>query len=573
MRENRTVALVTGVLLLILALHVSVAWQDLGTLARNGYLYDDSFYAFKIAQNIAAGNGATFDGIHPTSGFQPLYVFLLVPVYFLSSGDLSLPISVALTMLAVFTCLTALLVFRIARRYVGAAASLIAAAAWGLSPIVIRQSANGLETAVAAFMIAWSVWFYVDRVRPLERPPAKRLFQLGVLLGVTVLARIDAGLLVLVLLLDQLLLMRRRGGSVPIAARLLLIPAGVLLCYGPWLFYCFVESGSALQDSGSATRFLSLAYTSYFHQGPESLAMSGPDLSFIWKHIVHAASVLKVIPPVHVLFRAIERLGHMAGLQAVAGIVANLLGAAALIGAGVVVAGWKRHARRSKRRELDFLLLYAVLLAAAYATYIFGAFYFLRYFYPVYLVSCIYLAFVAQDCIDAAHLRRPALRRVLAAATAVYVALFLAFSFSQAFRSRPVYPFYDLARWVDEHTGEDETIGVFQCGTIGYLSGRTTINLDGKVNREAYAALREGRIDRYVRTAGIDVVIDHRRILEIFFGSKAGKPARACTPVAMEAPGQPCEWIAWRPPSPADLPGGGAAGGAAGNSDALVPID
>ena len=47
-------------------MHLSVSWQDFSTLAKNGYLYDDSFYAFKIAQNIVAGNGATFDGTTPT---------------------------------------------------------------------------------------------------------------------------------------------------------------------------------------------------------------------------------------------------------------------------------------------------------------------------------------------------------------------------------------------------------------------------------------------------------------------------------------------------------------------------
>ena len=87
MSETRSTVLSTGLLLIVLVFHTSVAWQDFGTLASNGYLYDDSFYAFNIARNIAEGNGASFDSIHPTTGFQPLYVFLLVPVYMICGNN------------------------------------------------------------------------------------------------------------------------------------------------------------------------------------------------------------------------------------------------------------------------------------------------------------------------------------------------------------------------------------------------------------------------------------------------------------------------------------------------------
>ena len=60
MSEKRRNTLVVCVLLVIVAFHMAVAWQDFSTLARNGYLYDDSFYAFQIARNIADGNGMTF---------------------------------------------------------------------------------------------------------------------------------------------------------------------------------------------------------------------------------------------------------------------------------------------------------------------------------------------------------------------------------------------------------------------------------------------------------------------------------------------------------------------------------
>jgi hypothetical protein len=44
--------------------------HDVRDLAAHGPLYDDSFYSFGIARNIALGNGSTFDREHRTNGYQ-----------------------------------------------------------------------------------------------------------------------------------------------------------------------------------------------------------------------------------------------------------------------------------------------------------------------------------------------------------------------------------------------------------------------------------------------------------------------------------------------------------------------
>ena len=40
---------------------------------------DDLYYYSQIAGHVASGDGFTFDGIYPTNGFQPLFLFLLIP--------------------------------------------------------------------------------------------------------------------------------------------------------------------------------------------------------------------------------------------------------------------------------------------------------------------------------------------------------------------------------------------------------------------------------------------------------------------------------------------------------------
>ncbi|RJR29131.1 MAG: hypothetical protein C4574_03750 [Candidatus Latescibacterota bacterium] len=551
MLKSKHAALAAVMLFAVLAFHLAVAWQDFGVLARNGFLYDDSFYAFKIAQNIAAGRGVTFDGAHSTSGFQPLYVFLLVPAYLVSGGDPVLPIHIALTMLAVFTCLTAGLIYLIARRYAGRAAALAAAVVWAFSPVVTRQGTNGLETAVTAFMIVLALHYYLGRVRSVERPPARRFLALGLLLGLAVLSRIDSLLLALVILLDYLLLLRRSGAPSRRILPVGLLPIGALLLYGPWLVYNMIGSGSPLQDSGTATRYLSLAYANYFHYSAENLASDGPGYSFIWTQLQHSLAILKVIPPVHVFFRSLDRIGAAAGAIGGFRVAANVVGLAALALFGWTVARWRRSGERARRREIDPLLWFSGLLVASYSLYIFGSFYFIRYYYPLYIAGCLYFAFILQDVFDWYRRRGPRARRLVATAAAAYAALFVYFSYSQAFRSRPIYPFYDIARWVRENTEENDTIGAFQCGTIGYLSGRKIINLDGKVNRAALAALKSGCLEDYCRTEGINVVLDHERILDLFFGDAREAFGDSCTTVPQGKMKHPTGWLALRLPSPA----------------------
>lgn len=44
---------------------------------------DDSFYYFKIASNMAHGEFSTFDGVNLTNGYHPLFVLMIMPVYWL----------------------------------------------------------------------------------------------------------------------------------------------------------------------------------------------------------------------------------------------------------------------------------------------------------------------------------------------------------------------------------------------------------------------------------------------------------------------------------------------------------
>src|SRR3954469_20330882 len=56
---------------------IVVVWRD----APFALTFDDAFYYFGIARNVAHGHGSTFDGIDPTNGYHPLWMLMAVPVY------------------------------------------------------------------------------------------------------------------------------------------------------------------------------------------------------------------------------------------------------------------------------------------------------------------------------------------------------------------------------------------------------------------------------------------------------------------------------------------------------------
>jgi len=524
--------IVIGLVGAALAFHLAVAGQSFTVLAENGFLYDDSFYAFKIAQNITAGQGPSFDGVHPTNGFQPLYVFLIAPFYWLFRSNLVAPIYAALALSAVFTALSTLLLYRIVARYASVKIAAVTAAIWTFSPVVTRQAANGLETSLALILFASIVYFYLSRVRPVEKTRGKDLVTLGVLVGLGVLARVDLVFLALVVALDYLLVLRRRGATTHALRGVAVAFASAVVTYSPWLVYNAFVMRSVLQDSGTATRYLSLAYAPLFGLGSTQLASSGPTAGFIWGHVVHTLSVLKLSPPVHAFFRGAEKLGIGLGAENTVILVADVVGLALVAGFVYLVVARKRDLIVRGFDEIQFLLVFVAVIIAAYSLYVFGVFFFARYYYPVYFVLCIYAGLLLEEGLRRVPAGATPARVVAGVILAVYVGAFGYMAYTCACRSHRVYCFYDVARWVNENTFPDDTIGVFQSGAIGYFSNRRVINLDGKVNRDALAALKGGRLSDYLRQEGIDVVVDNRNVLELFLTGRFER-ARSGDPLVL----------------------------------------
>jgi hypothetical protein len=244
----------------------------------------------------------------------------------------------------------------------------------------------------------------------------------------------------------------------------------------------------------------------------------GPTGTFVAEHFERSIETLKVIPALHPFFRGATKLGERLHAARPTEYIADAVGIVLLAGFALWWLKRRRTVEGRASREFEFLLGFAAMMIAAYSTFVFGVFFFLRYYYPVYFVGMIFAGIALHDAIAFFQSRSLRVRGFALAGTGVYAVSLLFMGYTSAFRSTPVYRFYDAAKWIKTHTDASDTIGVFQSGAIGYLSGRRVINLDGKVNREAFAALREGKLSSYVRTAGIDVVMDSAGVIDLFLG-------------------------------------------------------
>ncbi len=89
MKVNRFEALFA---ILVVVVHMTVVFAPMDNLLDRWFTTDDAFYYFQVARNISEGKGSSLDGIHPSNGYHPLWMLILIPVFSLAHFDLFLPL-------------------------------------------------------------------------------------------------------------------------------------------------------------------------------------------------------------------------------------------------------------------------------------------------------------------------------------------------------------------------------------------------------------------------------------------------------------------------------------------------
>ncbi len=210
--------------------------------------HDDAYYYFQIAWNLAHGFGSTFDRLHPTNGYQPLWCWVLAGVArFCHDRDELLRAGAAMAA-ALFLGAGWLLAGAAARLF-RAPTALIALALWAFFPGVERNVM--LEAPLHAACFALAIGVVADLAAAQDpRELRRRAWVVGVAFALLALARLDELIVVAVSGAVLAELARRRGHAlrpVPMLSRLWGPTAAVVGLYALgnrlWI-------GSALPISG-----------------------------------------------------------------------------------------------------------------------------------------------------------------------------------------------------------------------------------------------------------------------------------------------------------------------------------
>jgi hypothetical protein len=446
------------------------------------FMTEDGYLMLTVARNMAIGLGMSVsEGTVPTNGVQPLATFLFTIPYLLTGGD-KVTSLIGIHLIAATAALGGFFAVRaFAARVLGQqddhpAWPWLAATLWFAGPLLLRHTMNALETGLytlAALLLLLQFARVLDRGRDAG---AGAGLLLGLLGGITFLARIDGAFLVTAIFAVWALdcLIRQRTGFGGMLARL--VPPGLIsvALAAPWLVYNKLSFGSIMPISGWS----------------QSLGITfGQNLPLIpVKLFEHMFPML----PVPTRFES----SAVVSLAMAAVVLAVLLW---------FLAGlWRRGG--TMRFVVAAYALHGLAIAAYYGLN-FGAPHFLsRYMSvlaPLLIVAALWVA------IDLA-------RRVLAGRWQGGVAVLGlgAVALSVALLARPLLPgaegqgHFQVVDWVRSNVPEETWVGAVQTGTLGYWHDRT-INLDGKVNPDALAAIRdEGNVLRYVADSDIAFLAD-----------------------------------------------------------------
>jgi len=529
-------ALFWALLALTVSTRLAVALADHRSLIGNDVYQDDAFYYLRIASNVVHGRGLTFDSAAPTNGFHPLYFLLLLPIAAASGSNLALPIHLSAIALTAVAAATGAALYGFLARLASRGVALFGLLLWAIGPYFILMGVNGLETGVATVFVIlvpslYLSWFHDAGDR---RPDAKRALAFGAVCGLALLARIDLALLLAAIALVALARGgRNTGRSLATPA---LVGAGLAAVWLPWLAVSYAATGHVLPLSGAASRQIALNFgwlnlqPIWSHVAPDQMVFDPAHVPAAYRLDVATklAATFLFENPLLAPARATVPASPWAELPdylpyrfllsnpPLAVVLALLILVPVIIIVRRRLPARPDDANRPKLQALRRLVvLYLLFTAVGYTFYAPVHWYFNRYLVPAILLTTVWALVELPRFLSG----RRARAIVLGLGIAITACQLAEARFFARLRWTDTPPSGFLASWYALGAGVDPQarIGAFQAGIYGYFSGRDIINLDGKVNQDAFAAVRDHRLHAYARAQGVRYVLDVEWMLQTFW--------------------------------------------------------
>ncbi len=461
---------------------------------------EDSYYLYNCAEHFAHGEGFTCDGKQPTNGVQPLIVILYAPLFLIAGADKLLALKLGFILVALFDSLSVIFIARLVRTLQKKPSAedspwksppIIAAILWaGLYPIFVHTG-GGLETGIYSTMLLASLYWYAKLSRVRDEGQEISVMQwvsLGIILGFTVLARIDAVFLVVILACYELYRFKGRGltsGAI--------ISLSSFIVSSPWWWYNYTIFGSFMPQSGA------------------SETLNG---GMIGENIIRGASVIADILTVFFFAPYYDIPGWSISLLVIAipGIVL------------CIIIKYKLSEFMHSEFNLAVLIPYLFFCGALgiYYIFFFSAPHFLpRYLHPFRIVWLVLFSCAAPKLFQIGNDYYRQSKSITLATTGTLALCafgFSAWSYLHYFTINKPNDFYAMGRFALRHSAE--RIGMEQSGTAGFIAANV-INLDGKVNIEALRARQKNDIGAYIESQKLDYIADWREFSEPMVASAA----------------------------------------------------
>ena len=469
-RPTLVVEAVAGVALFVFLALFSVLAKPQNLLF---FMPDDVGYFLKIAENVVAGRGLSFDGIDSTTGFQPLWLAVLVPLSSLASGlgqetMLRLVLLLQLLLLAA----AAVLLRRVNHARFSPKTTLLSGLLF--YALVVMLAANGMESALLVLLLS-ALLYAACRGQIGNGAGAGRHLGFGILLGFVMLARVDMVFLGATAVAAVLLsgighgLGWRRAAGMAFA-----VLAGATVMVLPYLAFNVVTSGHAVPISG--------------------MVKSSFPVPYHWTHVSEKFDRRTLVFAVVACGLAGYHLGRL---------------------------GWAVIRKRANR-----LSTFDVAVAALAGAVVLHAVYTLLFSNSAFC----YWQFIAYALVPAVGLNplvdrglrdtripgwvRNGIYGLAVGCLFLYLGQRVWLRATADFRDPPQWGWhaasYEAAVWVRQHLPSDAVLAIEHAGIFGYFSARPVVNLDGVANNfEFQDAVRERRLRDYMRQKGVQFVARH----------------------------------------------------------------
>lgn len=423
------------------------------------FFADDFYYYLVIARNLVDQGVSTFDGIHATNGYHPLWMLTLSAIYGVTHSEYSFFLAMV-GMMGVCAVLNAALALRLLTHVYKDIAAPVAYAAVGIYAFLYLQVGlrTGMEVTLACPLILLSIYY---ALRLQHTSSAALPFMLSA--AFAVLARIDAALIYCIMLVMWLMKAEGRKTIHHLFANTKQ-SIGVFLCGAPVLLYVAINHlyfGTILPVSGMAKQI---------NDGPVSPINIFPLLfTQPLERALYGDPLLLIIATIPAILMVIGSLAH--------------------------------HRAPTPVRALYWFALLFYLIQASFSDWRWWAW----YFYPLTLVTLLVVPLVMQ------HLPNKTYKAILlATATGIIALCGMQLRGFNPEKLPLTYAINDLAVFSESHTG---IYGMGDmAGLTGYVLKQPLVQLEGLVNDRPYLDYIRNRtplID-ILKEQHIDYYVNHR---------------------------------------------------------------